>query len=84
MKVLNRPNSGKPWTAELDQSLINMFREHVPFPKICEWHGRTGNSIVSRLVHLNVATQIGHSYFPVADTPFVTVKELRIMEAYEE
>lgn len=47
-----RENHGKPWTADMERTLIDLFVQGTPLKEIAEAMGRKGDSITVRLCHL--------------------------------
>lgn len=78
--MIERINSGKSWTSEEDDSLKKAFRQHVSMFELADRHGRTGNALVSRLVKLGCLVTMGMGYHMIADTPTITMTELKNME----
>lgn len=55
-----RDNHGKPWTSTMERTLIDLFIQGTPMKEIAETLGRKGDSILTRLRHLNLVE--GDSY----------------------
>lgn len=45
-------HAGKPWSAEEDQALCQMYDEGQTVHELCQYFGRSRNSIAARLVRL--------------------------------
>lgn len=70
---------GAPWTEEEKQGLFLAFNAGATIEELAASHERTGNSIVSQLVHHEHLVQTGNAYYRVS-TPFATFGQLRSMK----
>lgn len=49
---MNRPNDGKAWSREQDQSLVQLIKQGLDYYEIADRLGRTAGAVISRAEYI--------------------------------